>query len=45
LYKYRLEAVTQAGQTRMEPKWEEGRKLTQFFGSSQMEALFNGPIQ
>ena len=45
LYKYRLEAVTQTGQTRMAPQWEDGRKLTQFFGSSQVEALFNGPIQ
>ena len=41
LYKYRLEAVTQTGQTRMAAQWEDARKLTQFFGSSQLEMLFN----
>lgn len=41
LYKYRLEAITETGETRLSPQWEDARKLTQFFGSSQLKVLFN----
>ena len=41
LYKYRLEAITETGETRLTPQWEDARKLTQFFGTSQLEVLFN----
>ena len=41
LYKYRVEAILETGETRMAAQWEEARKLTQFFGSSQLQALFD----
>jgi hypothetical protein len=40
LYKYRLEAVMESGETRLEPQWTEARKLSQFFGASQVSGLF-----
>jgi hypothetical protein len=40
VYKYRLEAVMESGETRLEPQWTESRKLSQFFGSSQVSGLF-----
>ncbi len=39
LYKYRLEAVMDTGESSISPVWEESRKLTQFFGTSQLEKL------
>ena len=41
LYKYKLEAVTETGETRVSSEWEDAKKLTQYFGSSQMEMLFD----
>ena len=40
LYKFKLEAVTETGEARVGSEWEDARKLTQYFGSSQMEMLF-----
>ncbi|MBN2419512.1 MAG: hypothetical protein JXL81_09030 [Deltaproteobacteria bacterium] len=45
LYKYRLETVLESGETRLSPAWEDSRKLTQFFGSSQLEALLDKPVE
>jgi hypothetical protein len=42
LYKYRLEVVTETGEALMAKEWENSRKLTRFFGSSQVEGLFDG---
>ena len=41
LYRYKLEAVTETGETRVSSEWEDAKKLTQYFGSSQMEMLFD----
>ncbi len=41
LFKYRLEAVLETGETRLSQAWEDSRKLTQFFGSSQLESLLD----
>jgi hypothetical protein len=41
LYKYRLEVITESGETWMASGWEKSTKLTQFFGSSQVEALLD----
>ncbi|MBN1907215.1 MAG: hypothetical protein JW927_19200 [Deltaproteobacteria bacterium] len=43
LYKYRLEAVMDTGESNISPVWEESRKLTQFFGASQLEKLIQRP--
>ncbi len=43
LYKYRLEAVMETGDTSLSSSWEESRKLTQFFGASQLEKLIQKP--
>jgi len=40
LYKYKLEAVTETGEAHVASGWENAIKLTQYFGSSQMEMLF-----
>lgn len=45
LYKYRLEIVTETGETRIAPSWEDSRKLTQYFGSSQVETLFDDSVE
>jgi hypothetical protein len=45
LYKYRLEVVTETGETLMSPDWEESRKLTQFFGSRQVESIFEEELE
>jgi len=45
LYKYRVEAITETGETYMAQNWEDSRKLTQFFGSSQVETLFDDETQ
>ena len=39
LFKYRLEAILETGETRLAHDWEDSRKLTQFFGSNQLETL------
>lgn len=39
LYKYRLEAITETGESHLEPEWHDARKLGQFFGSSHLEGL------
>jgi hypothetical protein len=39
LYKFKLEAVMETGETKVSTDWEDSRKLTQFFGSSQLESL------
>ncbi len=41
LYKFRLEAVLETGETRMSPEWENSRKLARFFGSAQLGELLN----
>lgn len=40
LYRYRIEAVTETGETRIAPEWQDAGKLTQFFGSSHLKDLF-----
>ncbi len=41
LFKYRFEAVLETGETKLSQAWEDSRKLTQFIGSSQLEALLD----
>jgi hypothetical protein len=40
LYQYRLHLVKESGETLEEKAWHDARKLSLFFGSSQVEALF-----
>jgi hypothetical protein len=39
LYRYRVQVVTESGDTLEEQAWHDAHKLSQFFGSSQLETL------
>jgi hypothetical protein len=43
LYRYRVQVVTESGDTVEEQEWHDAHKLSQFFGSSQLEALMAEP--
>lgn len=41
LYRYKVQAVTNSGQSFEQPEWMDGRGLSQFFGTVQLEELLS----
>lgn len=41
LYRYKLQAVSNSGQSFEQPEWQDGRSLSQFFGTVQLEELLS----